>query len=66
MAERSVGGTVELAYAQSGLAWRLTCPEANALESGEREQMSGAGESRVDGVIRHTVPETIRSYSALI
>jgi hypothetical protein len=32
MAERSVDGTVDLDYAPSGLAWRLTCPAANALE----------------------------------
>jgi PAS domain S-box-containing protein len=33
MAERSVGGKVHLDYAPSGVAWRLTCPAANALES---------------------------------
>jgi PAS domain S-box-containing protein len=33
MAERSVGGNVELAYATSGVTWRFTCPAANALES---------------------------------
>jgi PAS domain S-box-containing protein len=32
MAERSVGGEVELHYAPSGVTWRLTCPAANALE----------------------------------
>jgi two-component sensor histidine kinase len=32
MAERSVGGKVELAYAPAGATWRLTCPAANALE----------------------------------
>ena len=32
MAERSVGGSVDLHYAPSGLTWRLTCPAANALE----------------------------------
>jgi PAS domain S-box-containing protein len=32
MAERSVGGKVDLNYALSGLAWRLTCPAANVLE----------------------------------
>jgi PAS domain S-box-containing protein len=31
MAERSVGGTVDLDYALSGVTWRLTCPAANAL-----------------------------------
>jgi two-component sensor histidine kinase len=34
MAERSVDGAVDLDYAPSGLTWRLTCPAANALESG--------------------------------
>jgi two-component sensor histidine kinase len=34
MAERSAGGTVELAYNPSGVTWRLTCPAANALEPG--------------------------------
>jgi PAS domain S-box-containing protein len=32
MAERSVGGEVELDYAPSGVTWRLTCPAANVLE----------------------------------
>jgi PAS domain S-box-containing protein len=32
MAERSVGGRVELDYAPSGVHWRLTCPATNALE----------------------------------
>jgi hypothetical protein len=39
MAERSVNGTVDLDYAPSGLTWHLTCPAANALEPGEREQI---------------------------
>ncbi len=34
IAERSVGGTVDLDYAPSGVTWRLTCPVTNALESG--------------------------------
>jgi PAS domain S-box-containing protein len=32
MAESSLGGTVDLDYAPSGLTWRLTCPLGNALE----------------------------------
>jgi two-component sensor histidine kinase len=32
MAKRSVGGTVDLDYATSGVTWRLTCPATNALE----------------------------------
>jgi PAS domain S-box-containing protein len=43
MAERSVNGTVDIDYAPSGLTWHLTCPAANALESWEREQISGEG-----------------------
>jgi two-component sensor histidine kinase len=35
MAERSVGGTVDVDYAPSGVSWRLTCPAANALEPAE-------------------------------
>ncbi len=34
MAKAAVGGEVQLDYAPSGLAWRLTCPAANALEPG--------------------------------
>jgi two-component sensor histidine kinase len=34
MAERSVGGTVTLNYVPSGVTWRLTCPAANAFETG--------------------------------
>ena len=32
MAERSVGGKVDLEYAPSGVIWRLTSPAVNALE----------------------------------
>jgi two-component sensor histidine kinase len=32
MAERSLDGKVDLAYAPSGVTWRLTCPAAIALE----------------------------------
>jgi PAS domain S-box-containing protein len=32
MAERAVGGEVELDYAPSGVIWRLTCPADNVLE----------------------------------
>ncbi len=42
MAERSVGGTVNLEYAPTGVTWRLTCPAANALEPREREQVAAA------------------------
>jgi PAS domain S-box-containing protein len=42
MVKRAVGGEVELDYAPSGFGWRLTCPAANALEPGEREQNSRA------------------------
>ncbi len=49
MAERSVDGKVDLDYAPSGLTWRLTCPAANALEPGEREQILGEEEDRNDG-----------------
>jgi len=41
MAARSVDGKVDLAYAPSGLTWRLTCPAANALEPSEHQQISG-------------------------
>jgi PAS domain S-box-containing protein len=32
MAQRALGGEIELDYAPQGLEWRLTCPAANALE----------------------------------
>jgi PAS domain S-box-containing protein len=41
MAERTVDGKVDLAYARSGLTWRLICPIANALEA--TGKMSKAG-----------------------
>jgi two-component sensor histidine kinase len=41
MAERTVGGKVDLDYAASGVTWRLTCPASNALESHERERFHG-------------------------
>jgi two-component sensor histidine kinase len=43
MAEHSVGGTVDLDYAPSGLTWRLTCPAANALEPGNVRKIQGKG-----------------------
>ena len=44
MAERSVGGTVDLDYAPSGVTWRLTCPAVNALEAWNGwKQESGGG-----------------------
>jgi len=49
MAARSVDGKVDLDYAPSGLTWRLTCAAANALESREREEISGEGANRADG-----------------
>lgn len=46
MAERSVGGNVDLDYAPSGVTWRLTCPAANALEAGDGwKRESGADAS---------------------
>ena len=32
MAERTLGGEVQVDYAPSGLVWRLTCPRGSALE----------------------------------
>jgi PAS domain S-box-containing protein len=61
MAERSVGGAVDLDYAPSGLTWRLTCPAANALEPWEREQISGEGGNRTDGAIRRSAPQDGRN-----
>jgi PAS domain S-box-containing protein len=49
MAEHSVGGAVDLNYASPGLTWRLTCPAMNALETGEREQISVGAANRTDG-----------------
>jgi PAS domain S-box-containing protein len=49
MAESSLGGTVDLDYAPSGLTWHLTCPAESTLEAWEREQNSGEGENRTDG-----------------
>jgi len=45
MAERSLGGAVDLVYAPSGVTWRLTCPPANALEVGNGSQFQGKGKS---------------------
>ena len=41
MAERSVGGTVELDYAPAGVRWHLTCPAENALEARDLEENAG-------------------------
>ncbi len=45
MAERSVGGEVDLDYAPTGVTWRLTCPAANALEP-ENEPACGRSPRR--------------------
>ncbi len=41
MAEGSLGGTVDLDYATSGLTWRLTCPADSTLEPGNGVQLPG-------------------------
>jgi PAS domain S-box-containing protein len=46
MAERSLGGKVDLDYAPSGVTWRLTCPVANALEP---DDGGSAEERRTEG-----------------
>jgi hypothetical protein len=50
MAARSVDGKVDLDYAPSGLTWRLTCAAANALESRDREEISGNGKREPAGL----------------
>jgi hypothetical protein len=55
MAERSVDGVVDLNFAPSGLTWRLTCPATNALESGEREQISREAENRADSATSNNI-----------
>jgi two-component sensor histidine kinase len=44
MAESSLGGTVDLDYAPSGLTWRLICPAGNAFA-----RLSGVTESNLRG-----------------
>jgi PAS domain S-box-containing protein len=41
MAERTVDGKVNLAYAPAGLTWRLICPAAKALEGRSEGNSSG-------------------------
>ena len=48
MAERSVGGAVDLNYAPSGLTWRLICPAANVLEPEEGENRSDGATGKVE------------------
>jgi PAS domain S-box-containing protein len=48
MAERSVCGNVALDYAPSGVRWRLVCPAANALETGEGPQTSECEQLRAE------------------
>jgi PAS domain S-box-containing protein len=45
MAERSVGGKVDLDYAPSGMTWRLTCPAVNAVESWAPQAEHRSGEA---------------------
>jgi two-component sensor histidine kinase len=49
MAERSLGGTVDLDYAASGVTWRVRCPATIALEQGEGWPATSARQSLVDG-----------------
>jgi PAS domain S-box-containing protein len=46
MAERTVGGEVELDYAPSGLTWRLTCPADNLLERTQRRHSTALNKAR--------------------
>jgi PAS domain S-box-containing protein len=48
MAERSLGGTVDLDYAASGVSWRVSCPATIALEQGEGWPATSARQSLVD------------------
>jgi PAS domain S-box-containing protein len=43
MAERSMGGKVDLDYPSSGLTWRLTCPTTNVLETVREARASISG-----------------------
>src|SRR5215468_2060032 len=45
MAERSVGGKVDLDFAPSGLTWRLICPAVNAVESWEPQAEHRSGKA---------------------
>jgi two-component sensor histidine kinase len=45
MAERSVGGKVDLDYPPSGMTWRLTCPAVNAVESWAPQAEHRSGEA---------------------
>jgi PAS domain S-box-containing protein len=58
MARATVGGEVQLDYAPSGLVWRLTCPAANGLETGEREQIFREGKNRTDGATSRVNAQT--------
>lgn len=50
MAERSVCGKVALDYAPSGVTWRLACPAANALETGEGLQTGEREKTRAERI----------------
>jgi PAS domain S-box-containing protein len=54
MAERSVDGKIDLDYASLGLTWRLSCPAANALEPGKREQRDRTDGATGEGKARTT------------
>jgi PAS domain S-box-containing protein len=54
MAKQAVDGTVQLEYDTAGVAWHLTCPAANALESGSvMDDEQGLEPERRNGVGRH-------------
>jgi two-component sensor histidine kinase len=58
IAERSLGGTVDLDYAPSGLTWRLTCPAESTLEPGDAD-------SSVTAIRRASADELRRGQIAL-
>jgi PAS domain S-box-containing protein len=50
MAETSLGGTVDLDYAPSGLTWYLTCPAGNVLERRNGDRFSLGKPNRTKAV----------------
>jgi two-component sensor histidine kinase len=62
MAERSLGGRVNVGYAPSGLTWRLTCPAANALEPREGSSVF-EGQEKIE-LTASALPETARTCPA--
>jgi hypothetical protein len=66
MAKQTVGGDVQLDYAPSGLAWRLTCTAANVLEQGNVSHKNSAPSTALTPVSSPVLQQSPAAGGALM